>query len=710
MAYPESRLVGVDYSTRSTGLHAAVFDELWIQRPWSELALDRYATSVSKELAAGALWISGLDLEAKWLAGAVGQHLGLLGPDADTIAAIGKPADRVALELGLLHPPTISGMESDWELHRFCREHGWRVWLKAPNYQAFVVRSWVELQQTRAHLQETWGKDHLHLQAHVAGLEESVTFAAWRGRLAGAAHMTKRITTEEGKTWAGRIAPFEQPEDELARRLGRMISSLGWSGGAELEMIRDVGGQVHLIECNPRFPAWIHGATLAGANLPGALVEAAAGTAHAVAPRVADEFVRVVIEIPVRTSHPLPMPTVATDGGMRAGKHPSGMPSLAHRMGRSVELPRRAAPPFSENEQSELAALMDRLSATPAPLFLEESTRQRWHALAAAAGATHRVRFPVRLAYSVKTNPDSRLITLAAACGFLAEVISSDEAIHARTLGFNSDQIIYNGPAKSWPGGPLKERSLAVFADSLDELWRLTKQDVRATYLGPRVRLPGINSRFGIDVDEFANYRELIASMSRLPQEQAIGVHFHHAASDLGWRNWRRAAAAIVTWAAGLQSALTRPIRCLDLGGGWDPSDWSDALSPMLDAVTSLAANELPDLELLLLEPGKALSQPAFAVATEVLELRGGHEVVVDASIAELPQAPIYPHRALRRSVSGIWKPLETGTGRVLGRLCMEGDVLVAGVAVDDLREGERLAITDAGGYDRSMAYTFGRG
>ena len=33
-AFPHARLVGVDYSVESSGLHSEVFDQLWVQRPW----------------------------------------------------------------------------------------------------------------------------------------------------------------------------------------------------------------------------------------------------------------------------------------------------------------------------------------------------------------------------------------------------------------------------------------------------------------------------------------------------------------------------------------------------------------------------------------------------------------------------------------------------------------------------------------------------
>jgi diaminopimelate decarboxylase len=75
----------------------------------------------------------------------------------------------------------------------------------------------------------------------------------------------------------------------------------------QLEMVRDMAGQLWLLECNPRFPAWIHGATIAGQNLPAMMVERATGRpAQAQRAAASKEFTRVVLKVPVRPQFPLP--------------------------------------------------------------------------------------------------------------------------------------------------------------------------------------------------------------------------------------------------------------------------------------------------------------------------------------------------------------------------------------------------------------------
>src|SRR5262249_33034012 len=135
----------------------------------------------------------------------------------------------------------------------------------------------------------------------------------------------------------------------------------------------------------------------------------------------------------------------------------------------------------------------------------------------------------------------------------------------------------------------------------------------------------------------------------------------------------------------------------------------------LTDAV-SRAAAMLSSLNTFVFEPGRALVQPAMALVTQLLEVRrstsGVREAVVDASIADLPLADVYPHRILtfdaeRRRGRGLGH----GDGRLLGRLCMEDDVVATNLALPETaRAGDRLVICDAGAYDRSMSYDFGKG
>jgi diaminopimelate decarboxylase len=110
------------------------------------------------------------------------------------------------------------------------------------------------------------------------------------------------------------------------------------------------------------------------------------------------------------------------------------------------------------------------------------------------------------------------------------------------------------------------------------------------------------------------------------------------------------------------------------------------------------------------------MAQPSMALAMRILEIQEHEddsiEAVVDASIAELPMFAFQPHRILRQCAkTGDLQPLGRGKTHLMGRLCMEHDIVASNVGLPEgTSAGDVLIFCDAGGYDRSMSYVFGRG
>jgi hypothetical protein len=140
--YPGAKIIGVEYSNRCSGIHWPDFDEIWLQRPWDELNLEAHSREIKKVLDSGAFWISSIDLEIMWLADLFPQgHPNLLTPSMSALLKVGKPAIPAHEGLPVKIPTFVTTELSDWELHAFCREHNWKVWLKGPYYEAVVGRS-----------------------------------------------------------------------------------------------------------------------------------------------------------------------------------------------------------------------------------------------------------------------------------------------------------------------------------------------------------------------------------------------------------------------------------------------------------------------------------------------------------------------------------------------------------------------------------------
>jgi diaminopimelate decarboxylase len=717
LAYPHARIVGVDYSVESSGLHSDVFDDVWVQRPWRELDLDVYRDAIGAVLDGGACWFPGQDLEVKWLAETLPGRAGALVAPTDALLRIAKPSIPAADRLPLSIPDFMLVDRPDWDLHGFCREHGWQVWVKGPNYEAMRARDWPSFRYARAVLGDTWATDDLFVQRHVIGNEESVALCAYQGELLDCVHLRKHHQTHEGKTWSGSVSEVDPAFVEMLRPV---IAELRWTGGAELEFVRASDDTLHLIDWNSRFPAWIHAASFAGHNLPARLAEAAGYGTGRPAPFQSRQFTRVVLEIPVRPTHPLPAVRPALDEWHVGSKHPSGMPQLAERLrGDKAARGKRARPaspvPVALTQDLE-GAMVDALP-TPRRVLLARTARERFAQVEGALGAAPASGPQLNFGYSVKTNPHPSLLGLADEAGMLAEVISGAELRRALAAGFPPERIVVNGPAQQWPQAAPDDGQLkAAFADSPQAFARwLDEGTPNARYLGMRLRPVTIASRFGTAFDEPKRFAEVLRLLRRLPADQEIGAHFHFASDVLGPARWREVYDGVVHWVAAIEQGIGRPVRCLDVGGGWFPDDFDRALLPWLPELMDTAHRMLPQLADFVIEPGKAMAQPSMALVTTVLEVRhgrdGASEAVVDAAISDLPMAPFYPHRVYGRAGRGEWSALAGGGDRLVGRICMETDILASDVALPDgLAAGDRLVITDAGAYDASMAYNFGRG
>ena len=729
--YPFAKLVGVEYSNRVSGIHWPDIDELSIQRPWDELDLEAYGKTITLALDEGALWISGSDLEAMWLAGVFPDgHPNLLAPPGGALNRIAKPAVEALAPLPVKVPPFVTTELPDWELHRFCREHDWRLWLKGPYYDASRTPSWDSFVAVRNALSKVWSTDKLFLQAHVGGYEESVMLAAYEGELLGCVSMRKRDITPEGKTWAGDI---ETVDPAFEAELRKIIRELNWSGGGEIEMVRDVAGQLWLLEMNPRFPAWVHGATIAGHNLPAMLVQAATSMNARKATRHAAQFTRVVLEVPVRDEYPLPaLPEPFAGAVGHSMKHPSGLTALARRMHEADRAGLAAAkhddpadptgiPEVPDSYLRDIAGYDLATVETPQFLYLGSTAESLFVRAAARARKLSDNAVKVVSGYSIKTNPDDRLIRLALEHGFHAEAISLLEVRKAIDNGFRPDQVILNGPGKWWPEGMMpKERLHAVFCDSIADLERcvaaIASGEMNSRHVGVRLRTPNVVSRFGIPLDSPDTFAKLIDAVALLPEDSAFGIHFHMASSNIGVALWWHLFESMLKWCRSIEQLTGRTVEILDLGGGWFPDDWHSDIDSKFSHAVQTVKSLLPGVREIVSEPGKAMAQPSMALAMRILEIQEHEdesiEAVVDASIAELPMYAFQPHRMLRQCAkTGNLQPLGRGKTHLMGRLCMEHDIVASNVGLPEgTSAGDLLIFCDAGGYDRSMSYVFGRG
>ncbi|MXV16914.1 ATP-grasp domain-containing protein [Hufsiella ginkgonis] len=145
--------------------------------------------------------------------------------------------------------------------------------VKGRYYDAYIAQNEHEASKAFQRLNAKWGLPVI-IQKFIKGTEINIAaLGDGKGGTISIVPMRKLTITDKGKAWAGITL-----EDESLLQLARHFSEVThWRGGFELEVMKDPGGDLYIMEVNPRFPAWIYLTAAAGQNQPAALAKMAMG-------------------------------------------------------------------------------------------------------------------------------------------------------------------------------------------------------------------------------------------------------------------------------------------------------------------------------------------------------------------------------------------------------------------------------------------------
>ena len=178
---------------------------------------------------------------------------------------------KLSDELGLNYPKTFE-ISSIKEITDLLRDEklNFPFMVKGNYYKAYKATNLEEAIEHFYTISNEWGFPIL-LQEMVSGEEINlVGLGDGEGNLAGAVSIKKLTTTSLGKIWSG----ITIQNEKLMQTAKKFVEATKWKGPFELECMSD-GTEVHMIEINPRFPAWVYFATEVGVNLPRMLVDLA---------------------------------------------------------------------------------------------------------------------------------------------------------------------------------------------------------------------------------------------------------------------------------------------------------------------------------------------------------------------------------------------------------------------------------------------------
>ncbi|MBN2575417.1 MAG: ATP-grasp domain-containing protein [Deltaproteobacteria bacterium] len=144
-------------------------------------------------------------------------------------------------------------------------KYGYPLLVKGVYYGATIAHNESDATAAFHRYAAQWGLPII-VQKYIPGEEYNVAaLGDGKGNMAGAVAMRKTMLTDKGKGWCG----VAIENDKLTEITERVIGALAWRGPLEVEILRDTqSDDYHVIEINPRFPAWIYLSAGAGLNLP----------------------------------------------------------------------------------------------------------------------------------------------------------------------------------------------------------------------------------------------------------------------------------------------------------------------------------------------------------------------------------------------------------------------------------------------------------
>ena len=275
-----TRLIGLGYEALESGLYRHDLFDATYMLPFPTAGKDAFFERLMAIHAAESIdvLIPCLDAELPVCISVSGQlaNVGIQTflPTAEQFAYRSK--DRLAeaaKAVGVSMPETRRVGDSSF--FSTCGSMGWNYPLvvKGALYDAYVAYNYIQATAAFQKILAAWGHPVL-VQRHVIGEEQNLTAVGdGKGKMVAPVMMKKRALTDKGKAWAGVCIH----DDVLLDSSRRLIEFLKWRGPCEIEGVRDAKGVFHLLEINPRFPAWVYFTHGVGRNLPEVLLDLVLG-------------------------------------------------------------------------------------------------------------------------------------------------------------------------------------------------------------------------------------------------------------------------------------------------------------------------------------------------------------------------------------------------------------------------------------------------
>lgn len=315
-----------------------------------------------------------------------------------------------------------------------------------------------------------------------------------------------------------------------------------------------------------------------------------------------------------------------------------------------------------------------------------------------------------RVAFASKALSCKAVVRWVGEEGLWLDVCSAGELAVARAAGFSDERILFHGNAKTPEDLKAAHGAGRIVVDSVDELDRITDAKVLLRVLPgiaadthPALATGDTGQKFGLGEGEL---RRALDVLGGRPDLELVGLHCHIGSQIRHVATYEQAARRMV----GLIARLGRPVRELDLGGGFGVAytsaeaefDLVGYAERVKRAVRyECGVHRVPEPQLVV-EPGRAIVAKAGVTLYRVTSVKHPF-VAVDGGMSDNARPALYGARYQPRL-------LRTGpTARMVlvGRHCEAGDVIAEVDLPRDVHPGDVVAVPVTGAYHHSLASNY---
>jgi len=354
---------------------------------------------------------------------------------------------------------------------------------------------------------------------------------------------------------------------------------------------------------------------------------------------------------------------------------------------------------------------------SPVYVYSEDILRRRCRDLLNVFGGR------VKPSYSVKANSNLALLRMIREEGLGADAMSPGEIFLLEKAGFSSGEIFYIGNNVS--SDELRyciDRNILVSVDSLSQLetfGRINRGGIVAVRLNPgfgaghcdKVITAGHNTKFGIQPEFCQQIKEILAKYDLT----LVGINQHIGSLFLD-------PAPYVDAAEALLDTITEHfpgLDFIDFGGGfgvpYKPSEQRldlECLSSQLLRVIDYFVDKYDNKNVhFKCEPGRYIAAECgllLGTVNSVKDNYGIRYVGTDIGFNVLMRHVLYgSYHELTVMGENNEENCCGGDVTVVGNICESGDILASGRNIGPVREGNIIAVSNAGAYGYSMASNY---